>query len=192
MKYDWGGYLAQYTLYLNDRGLVTSYSYTQYTEQEGPGNRDMETKGSSAIEYDDTDHIIGIEGNSGVCEYIWDNGNIVEVVRTNKKTNSGAKYYYQYTQEEYIGDIAEYIGNPALGPMNGDCSFLFDYGYFGKRCKNLCTVVDTDATGIPQYSYKYTFNEEGYVTRVVQTYMYYSNPDAKTNPKVIAFEYTNL
>lgn len=170
-----------FTFYLNDKNLVKSYKY-YYNDS---------NFGIVYLEYDDTEHLISTQGG---VNFIWENGNIVKI-RT-----KAADHVYTYSSENYIGNIAEYIGNPTFGasPIGSWCSFLSDYGYFGKRCKNLCIQYDTFEVGTEnpakaatQYKYEYTFDESGYVTKVIRRYMHYSN-GYEGDPKTTVIKYKNL
>lgn len=176
-----------YTFYLNDKGLVDSFK----AEFKGFGSGN-ELISETSLKYDDTGHLIA----SGNDIYTWDGGNIVKIRRA---TTPPRDIVFKYSQEEYKGYIAEYIGNPTFGKgVTTWCSFLTDYGYFGKRCKNLCTQIDDfwanteiPSEGATQYKYAYTFDKSGYVSRVSRTYMHYSN-GYQGNPKSITLKYKEL
>lgn len=165
------GVYYYFTFYLNADGLVDSYK-ANYNDFDTGAELIPETP----LKYDETGHLIA----SGNDTYTWSDGNIVKIRRT---PGTLRDIVFKYSQEEYKGNIAEYIGNPTFGYGETTwCSFLVDYGYFGKRCKNLCVQIDdfladteTPTEGSSQDKYEYTFDESGYVTRVVKTYMHYSN-----------------
>lgn len=175
-----------YTFHLNADGLVDSYK-ANYNDFDTGREMIPET----SLKYDDTDHLIV----AGSDTYTWSDGNIVKI---RVSTNTPSDIVFKYSQEEYIGEVAEYIGNPAFRYSLDWCSFLADYGYFGKRCKNLCIQRDdfladteTPSAAATQYKWEYTFDESGYVTKVSRTYMHYSN-GYQGDPKTTTIKYKEV
>lgn len=171
-------YEFTHTYILNEKGLIVS----------GP---------LGEFEYDDNNRLIKQSyevTNFGVTskvemQYVWDDGNIVERAE-NRSGKLRRIQTFEYSTDEYIGDVAEYIGYP--DNFTND-EFLIDYGYFGVRCKNLCTRIneyDLDGKEITRYlTYDYTLDNEGYVTKVVEKII---TPNGQAGSYVTNISYRNL
>ena len=174
-------YEFTHTYNLNEDGLIVS----------GP---------LGEFEYDDEGHLVkmsyevtNIAGyqETKVVRYIWNDGNITEISSVEAYDRLRKLQTFEYSTDEYIGDVAEYIGYP--DNYTND-EFLIDYGYFGVRCKNLCTRINEynlDGEKIDRYlTYDYTLNAKGYITKVVEKII---TPNGQANnPYITNISYRDL
>lgn len=144
--------------HLNEDGLIASCD----TERNGGVT-------TYTFEYDEYGRLIK---RDGVINFIWDNDNIVKVTSTKNNTTGRVLGTYTYSTDKYVGNVVDYIGYVDNITFYGQ--FLIDYGYFGKRCKNLCTEYysyNSEGNEVEQiFMWKYTLDKQGYITKVEETY----------------------
>ena len=124
---------------LNDKGLITLASETTSSDLAHPN--------VTNYTYNENNQLI----NVGDETLTWKDGNIVSI-GTDSYTD------YTYNQTEYNGYLLDLLLPGGSDNIN---LILMDYGYMGQRCKNL---IATDSDGC----YEYTFDKEGYITKIVQ------------------------
>ena len=131
------------TYLLNDKGLITSS-----TNEEGD---------KSSYTYDANEQLLNIKEETWETNITWQNGN---VTKQSLKDNG-----QEYDTFEYTYSINEYKGNLGwfVGGINEIDAFLMDYGYMGKRNKNLLQKEGNYS------SYEYTLDTEGYVSTIKAT-----------------------
>ena len=133
------------TYTLNDKGLVTSS-----TNEKGE---------KSNYTYDANDQLLNVKEGTWETSITWQNGNVIK----QSLKSDGQEYdtfEYTYSTNEYKGNLGWFVDG-----INEIDAFLMDYGYMGKRNKNL--VQQTTET-----LYEYTFDNEGYVT-IIKEYNIY-------------------
>lgn len=145
-----------YIFYLNEKGLIDKYMMSHYNAA---------LKLGDTYEYNDQNQMC----KRGSFECVWKDGNLIQIKDT---TNGEIIQSYKYSDQEYIGNVAEFIGYPDI--PSSWCTFLWDYGYFGKRCKNLCIEADFPSLNM-RYFYEYTLDDEGYVSKIKRSYIHTSN-----------------
>ena len=131
------------TYLLNDKGLITSS-----TNEEGD---------KSSYTYDANEQLLNIKEETWETNITWQNGN---VTKQSLKYN-GQEYdtfEYTYSTNEYKGNLGWFVGG-----INEIDAFLMDYGYMGKRNKNLLQKEGNYS------SYEYTLDTEGYVSTIKAT-----------------------
>lgn len=166
---DQGYYTIDYnwTLMLNDRGLVETI-----TQSSTVNMKSTTSTMSSHFTYDDDGQLIKqttnrVTGTSNTY-YEWKDGNIV----SSHTENVAGKLEYKYSDDTYKGNIIDYILNPAPIGIGFQCDFLFDYGYFGKRCRNLCIEeIPSEGSSANHNTYSYQLDSEGYVIAVTGKYV---------------------
>ncbi|GEM_PF-1059642 len=137
---------------LNDKGLVTSCQYnTSYSSTEG-----LENFKTDFYTYDDNNQLI----KCGDYTYTWQDGNIIE---QKHNTSFGYNYAYSYFPNEYKSYLGWFVG----GLEDFSNHFLMDYGYMGKRNKNLVKQTkEIQNHDLSTYTYEYEYDSDGYVTSI--------------------------
>lgn len=135
---------------LNDKRLVTSCKYNNsYSSTDG-----MYNFKTDFYTYDDNNQLI----KCGDYTFTWKDGNITE-----QKDNNGFSYAYNYFPNEYKSYLGWFVG----GLEDFSNHFIMDYGYMGKRNKNLVKQT-TEIENMDQstYTYEYKYDSDGYVTSI--------------------------
>lgn len=160
-----------YIFYLNEKGLIYKYKSSHYTQA---------LKIGDTFEYNDQNQMC----KKGPYECIWKDDNLVQL----KDTRDGEIIQsYKYSDQKYIGNVAELIGYPEI--PSSWCIFLWDYGYFGKRCENLCIEADFPTSNM-RYFYEYTLDNEGYVSKIKKSYIHPLNGyQGETRYSYISYRY---
>lgn len=144
---------------LNDKGYITQYEWT-YEDND-------ERIIYNTLSYDDNGLLTkrtkkeneGISVSEYTYEYSWSNGNLVS------RRQSGSSYVtnYTYTNEENKAniDLGAFWGEADYDGSNYDYLELF--GYIGKINKN---CLNKYSGRYNTYTYKYSFDTNGYVTKM--------------------------
>lgn len=137
-----GTYTTEYTL--NDEGYISQF------EQTDDGERKI-----CKYSYDDEGQLVKREDDYGVTTYGWSNGNLV----SERRSGSSNVISYTYTNEENKANIDFGFLLNQIGPDDG----LSMFGYLGKTNKN---CLNKESRSDYSTTYKYTFNGDGYVTKI--------------------------
>ena len=153
-----------YTAYLNKNGFVT--------RTEGPG-RDV-----TNYEYDSENRLIRMEQAGEWQEYVWRDDNIVEIKYGNDEGESNVTRY------TYYGELANKENFDIFYDRISWDEELAIAGLTGIPCRNLLH----EERGESQWAYKddfdmtYEVDENGYITKAVQTQPQLSSSDEEDDP----------
>ncbi|MCD8185419.1 MAG: hypothetical protein LUD68_02890 [Rikenellaceae bacterium] len=168
-------YSAEFNYTLNSNGYVTSmtgeesYSNSYYTGTFSNRSTYKYANGyleSSVISWEEFEKDYSYS-DSYQYAFHWDNGNLVKVVEDNN-------YFTALTYSTYENNNINIDLNLLITEMDEFLAFGIDantplkwFGFFGKSSSNLVSTTTETYPGQSYPStYKYTQNEEGYITKV--------------------------
>lgn len=163
--------ITEYTL--NDKGYISQYEWVDDEDDERSVYKYSYNDEGQLIERTEEEYR-GTSFREYTYEYGWSNGNLIS------KRQSGSSYAenYTYTNEENKANIDFGVFYWEIGVDD----YLELFGYLGKTNKN-CLYKDGNSSST---IYKYTFDGDGYVTKIQE---YYTNGSSNELRRTYTVEY---
>lgn len=152
---------------LNNNGLATTYTPQGYGD-------------TYTYEYDATGGLTKEQSSSGyTVTYRWENGNRYEA--SNSENSPSDVYTEVYTSRATPPCNLNFSGRDIPCRMDG----ILNVGSFflGKQNANLLEYAESTETGtsyLEGYRYSHEFNQEGYISRIKETWYYAGEDDEVT------------